>query len=114
MTYRFTISDIEEVALSNFLTDDLHIDHYEDDILKSRSSSWKWNNMILPLVNCRLLLNCICSPEYLLQLNAEYAADADSQRDMSNTNDDEVVCLRPFSLLNGHKHHRLVAANASY
>ncbi|KRX58510.1 hypothetical protein T06_484 [Trichinella sp. T6] len=75
MTYRFTISDIEEVALSNFLTDDLHIDHYEDDILKSRSSSWKWNNMILPLVNCRLLLNCICSPEYLLQLNAEYAAD---------------------------------------
>ncbi|KRX34698.1 hypothetical protein T05_15236 [Trichinella murrelli] len=75
MTYRFTISDIEEVALSNFLTDDLHIDHYEDDILKSRSSSWKWNNMILPLVICRLLLNCICSPEYLLQLNAEYAAD---------------------------------------
>ncbi|KRY02463.1 hypothetical protein T12_14961 [Trichinella patagoniensis] len=50
MTYRLTISDIEEVALSNFLTDDLHIDHYEDDILKSRSSSWKWNNMILPLV----------------------------------------------------------------
>ncbi|KRX53823.1 hypothetical protein T06_448 [Trichinella sp. T6] len=49
MTYRFTISDIEEVALSNFLTDDLHIDHYEDDILKSRSSSWKWNNMMLPL-----------------------------------------------------------------
>ncbi|KRY08202.1 hypothetical protein T12_5562 [Trichinella patagoniensis] len=50
MTYRLTISDIEEVALLNFLTNDLHIDPYEDDILKSRSSSWKWNNMISPLV----------------------------------------------------------------
>ncbi|KRX38256.1 hypothetical protein T05_11476 [Trichinella murrelli] len=50
MTYHLTISDIEEVTLLYFLTDDLHIDYYEDDILKSRSSSWKWNNNILPLV----------------------------------------------------------------
>ncbi|KRX51801.1 hypothetical protein T09_12354 [Trichinella sp. T9] len=72
MTYRFTISDIEEVALSNFLTDDLHIDHYEDDILKSRSSSWKWNNMILPL--------------------------ADSQCHMSNTNDDRSSLFSAYQL----------------
>ncbi|KRX12779.1 hypothetical protein T07_100 [Trichinella nelsoni] len=79
MTYRLTIGDIEEVTLSNFLTDDLHIDYHEDDILKSRSSSWKWNNMILTLViemlNCHLLLNCTCSPECQWQLNAEYAVD---------------------------------------
>ncbi|XP_003374113.1 conserved hypothetical protein [Trichinella spiralis] len=36
MTYRLTIGDIEEVTLSNFLTDDLHIDYYEDDILKTK------------------------------------------------------------------------------
>ncbi|KRY02515.1 hypothetical protein T12_8891 [Trichinella patagoniensis] len=36
MTYRLTISDIEEVALSNFLIADLHTDHYEDDILKMK------------------------------------------------------------------------------
>ncbi|KRY26183.1 hypothetical protein T01_4898 [Trichinella spiralis] len=94
MTYRLTIGDIEEVTLSNFLTDDLHTDYYEDDILKSRSSSRKWNNMILPLViemvhehygkvyqllkvNCRLLLNCTCSPEYQWQLNADYAKEFD-------------------------------------
>ncbi|KRY05236.1 hypothetical protein T01_1413 [Trichinella spiralis] len=35
MTYRLIISDIGEVSLSNFLTDDLHIDYYEDDILKN-------------------------------------------------------------------------------
>ncbi|KRY26527.1 hypothetical protein T01_2481 [Trichinella spiralis] len=43
-TYRLTIGDIEEVTSSYFLTDDLHINYYEDNILKSRSSSWKSNN----------------------------------------------------------------------
>ncbi|XP_003380054.1 conserved hypothetical protein [Trichinella spiralis] len=60
-TYRLTISDIEEVTSSYFLTDDLHINYYEDNILKSRSSSWKSNNdnfMIFINLNTYLFLLC--------------------------------------------------------
>ncbi|XP_003371590.1 hypothetical protein Tsp_05251 [Trichinella spiralis] len=82
MTYRLIISDIGEVSLSNFLTDDLHIDYYEDDILKTKYCIQ--NVEQFPMIcysrqfhdlNCRLLLNSTCSPEYQWQLNAEYAVE---------------------------------------
>ncbi|KRY26996.1 hypothetical protein T01_10672 [Trichinella spiralis] len=55
MTYRLTIGDIEEVISSYFLLMFFTLImktmiNNEDDILKSRSSLWKWNNMILLLV----------------------------------------------------------------